>query len=179
MLYFHVCQSHSFVITFPLRIFATMKKSLSLIIAVVCISTTTVQAQFYTVGNSKHHYKVKVHTPYIEKETPQFRDASSINMLPTDSATSESKTPEQQNASNFCYPLHSRASTSPLRLATVKTHSLPKVSSTMALTSVPTTSCVMPCSMASWSASVSTSVLAISLPYVLATTPSVIAIFPK
>lgn len=115
MLYFHVCQSHSFVITFPLRIFATMKKSLSLIIAVVCISTTTVQAQFYTVGNSKHHYKVKVHTPYIEKETPQFRDASSINMLPTDSATSESKTPEQQNASNFCLssPLQSIYITSP------------------------------------------------------------------
>lgn len=115
MLYFHVCQSHSFVITFPLRTFATMKKFLSLIIAVACISTTTAQAQFYTVGNSKHRYKVKVYTPYIEKEAPQFRDTSSINILPTDSATLESKTSEQQNASNFCLssPLRSIYITSP------------------------------------------------------------------
>lgn len=79
-----------------------MKKVLSLIIAVMCISTTAAQAQFYTVGNSKHRYKVKVHTPHTEKEAPLLRDTSSVNMLPTVSATSKSKTSEQQNASKFC-----------------------------------------------------------------------------
>lgn len=92
-----------------------MKKFLSLIIAVVCISTTTAQAQFYTVGNSKHRYKVKVLAPYTEKEAPHLCDTSSVNMIPIDSATSESKTSEQQNASNFCLssPLQSVYITSP------------------------------------------------------------------
>lgn len=92
-----------------------MKKFLSLIIAVMCISTTTAQAQFYTVGNNKHHYRVKVHTPHTEKEAPHLCDTSSINMLPTDSATSKSKTSEQQNASKFCLssPLQSIYITSP------------------------------------------------------------------
>ena len=101
MLYFQVCQNHSFVSVFSLCTFAAMKKVLSLIIAVVCISTTTAQAQFYTVSNSKHRYKVKVHTPHTEKEAPLLRDTSSIRMLPTDSATSESKTSEQENTNKF------------------------------------------------------------------------------
>lgn len=115
MLYFQVCQSHSFVIVFSLRTFAVMKKFLSLIIAVACISTTTAQAQFYTVGNSKHRYKVKVLAPYTEKEAPHLCDTSSVNMIPIDLATSESKTSEQQNASNFCLhsPLQSIYITSP------------------------------------------------------------------
>ena len=115
MLYFQVCQFHSFVIVFPLCTFAAMKKFLSLIIAVACISTTTAQAQFYTVGNSKNRYKVKVLASYTEKEAPHLCDTSSINMFPTDSATSESKTPEQQNASNLCLssPLQSVYITSP------------------------------------------------------------------
>ena len=81
----------------------------------MCISTTTAQAQFYTVSNSKHRYKVKVHTPHTEKETPLLRDTSSINMLPTDSTTSKSKTSEQQNASKFCLssPLQNIYITSP------------------------------------------------------------------
>ena len=115
MLYFQVCQSHSFVIGFSLSTFAAMKKFLSLIIAVVCISATTAQAQFYTVGNSQHRYKVKVQAPYTEKEAPLLRDTSSTNMFPTDSATSESKNPEQQNACKFClsFPLQSIYITSP------------------------------------------------------------------
>ena len=115
MLYFQVCQAHSFVIVFPLCTFATMKKFLSLIIAVACISTTTAQAQFYTVGNSKNRYKVKVLVPYTEKEAPHHRDTSSVNMFPTDSSTSGSKTSKQQNASNFCLssPLQSIYITSP------------------------------------------------------------------
>lgn len=68
----------------------------------MCTSTTTAQAQFYTVDNSKHRYKVKVHTPHTEKEAPLLRDTSSANMLPTDSATSESKTSERQNTNKFC-----------------------------------------------------------------------------
>lgn len=92
-----------------------MKKFLSLIIAVACISTTTAQAQFYTVGNSKSRYKVKVQPTHTEKEAPHFRDTSSINMIPIDSATSESKTSAQQNASKFCLysPLQSIHITSP------------------------------------------------------------------
>ena len=115
MLYFQVCQFHSFVIVFPLCTFAAMKKFLSLIIVVVCISTTTAQAQFYTVGNSKHRYKVKVQATYTEKEAPHLRDTSSVNMLPTDTATLESKTTERQNTNKFClfFPLQSIYITSP------------------------------------------------------------------
>lgn len=92
-----------------------MKKFSSLIIAVACISTTSAQAQFYTVGNNKSRYKVKVLAPYTEKEAPHLCDTSSVNMIPIDSATSESKTSEQQNASNFCLssPLQSVYITSP------------------------------------------------------------------
>jgi murein DD-endopeptidase len=115
MLYFQVCQSHSFVIVFPLRTFAAMKKFLSLIIAVACISTTTAQAQFYTVGNSKHRYKVKILAPYTEKEAPHHRDTSSVNMLPTVSTVLASKTPEQQFPNKFSLssPLQSIYITSP------------------------------------------------------------------
>lgn len=92
-----------------------MKKVLSLIIAVICISTTTAQAQFYTVGNSKHRYKVKVHTPYIEKEAPLLRDTSSTYALPTDSTALASKTSEQQFPNKFSLssPLQSICITSP------------------------------------------------------------------
>ena len=115
MLYFQVCQNHSFVSVFSLCTFAAMKKVLSLIIAVVCISTTTAQAQFYTVSNSKHRYKVKVHTPHTEKEAPLLRDTSSVNMLPTDSTALASKTSEQQSPNKFSLssPLQNIYITSP------------------------------------------------------------------
>ncbi len=92
-----------------------MKKFLPLIIVAVCFSITTAQAQFYTVGNNKHRYKVKVHNPHTEKEAPQLRDTSSINVL-TDSFTAlSSKTPEQQNDNQFSLssPLQSICITSP------------------------------------------------------------------
>lgn len=115
MLYFQACQNLSFVSVFSLCTFATMKKFLSLIIAVVCISTTTAQAQFYTVGNDKHRYKVKVHTPYTEKEAPLLRDTSSVNMLPTDSTALASKTSGQQSPNKFSLssPLQNIYITSP------------------------------------------------------------------
>jgi murein DD-endopeptidase len=92
-----------------------MKKFLSLIIAVACISTTTAQAQFYTVGNSKNRYKVKVQPTHIEKEASHLRDTSSVNIMPIDLATSESKTPKQQNTNKFCLlsPLQNIYITSP------------------------------------------------------------------
>lgn len=92
-----------------------MKKFLSLIIAIICISTTTAQAQFYTVGNSKHRYKVKVHTPHIEKEVPLLRDTSSTYALATDSTALASKTSKQQTINQFSLssPLQSIYITSP------------------------------------------------------------------
>lgn len=97
-----------------------MKKFLSLIIAVACISTTTAQAQFYTVGNCKHRYKVKVQPTHTEKEAPLLRDTSSINTLPvnpTDSVSVAitSKNSERQtiNSSRMSYPLQSIYITSP------------------------------------------------------------------
>ena len=115
MLYFQACQNHSFVSVFSLCTFAAMKKVLSLIIAVVCISTTTAQAQFYTVGNSKHRYKVKVHTPHTEKEAPLLRDTSSTYALATDSTALASKTSEQQSPNKFSLssPLQNIYITSP------------------------------------------------------------------
>lgn len=101
MLYFQAYLNHSFVSVFSLCTFAAMKKFLSIIIAVVCISTTTAQAQFYTIGNSKHRYKVKVHTPHTEKEAPLLRDASSTYALATDSTAQASKTSEQQSLNKF------------------------------------------------------------------------------
>lgn len=91
-----------------------MKQFLSLII-VVCFSITTAQAQFYTVGNNKHRYKVKVQIPHTEKEAPQIRDTSSINMLTNASTALSSKTPEQQTANKFSLssPLQSVHITSP------------------------------------------------------------------
>lgn len=77
-----------------------MKKFLSLIIVAVCFSITTAQAQFYTVGNNKHRYKVKVHTPHTEKEAPQLRDTSSINVLTNSSTALASKT-QQQTVNKF------------------------------------------------------------------------------
>ena len=92
-----------------------MKKFLSLIIAAMCISTTTTQAQFYTVGNSKHRYKVKVHTPHTEKEAPLLRDTSSTYALATDSTALASKTSEQQSPNKFSLssPLQNIYITSP------------------------------------------------------------------
>ena len=101
MLYFQACPNHSFVSVFSLRTFAAMKKFLSLIIAVMCISTTTAQAQFYTVSNSKQRYKVKVHTPHTEKEAPLLRDTSSTYALATDSTALASKTSKQQTINQF------------------------------------------------------------------------------
>ncbi len=91
-----------------------MKQFLSLII-VVCFSITTAQAQFYTVGNNKRCYKVKVQTPHTEKEAPQLRDTSSINMLTNSSTALASKTSEQQTAYKFSLssPLQSIHITSP------------------------------------------------------------------
>lgn len=115
MLYFQAGQNHSFASIFSLCTFAAMKKVLYLIVAVVCISTTTAQAQFYTVGNSKHRYKVKVHTPYTEKEIPLLCDTSSTYALATDSSALASKTSEQQSPNKFCLssPLQSIYITSP------------------------------------------------------------------
>lgn len=115
MLYFQAYLNYSFVSVFSLRTFAAMKKFLSLIIAVMCISTTTAQAQFYTVSNSKHRYKVKVHTPHTEKEAPLLRDTSSVNMLPTDSTALASKTSGQQSPNKFSLssPLQNIYITSP------------------------------------------------------------------
>ena len=92
-----------------------MKKFLSLIIAVMCVSTTTAQAQFYTVSNSKHRYKVKVHTPYTEKEAPLLRDTSSTYALATDSTALASKTAGQQSPNKFSLssPLQNICITSP------------------------------------------------------------------
>lgn len=92
-----------------------MKKFLSLIIVAVCFSITTAHAQFYTVGNNKHRYKVKVHTPHTEKEAPQLRDTSSTNVLTYSSTALAGKTPEQQTVNNFSlsFPLQSIYITSP------------------------------------------------------------------
>lgn len=81
----------------------------------MCISTTTAQAQFYTVSNSKHRYKVKVHTPHTEKEAPLLRDTSSTYAFATDSTAPASKTPELQTANKFSLssPLQNIYITSP------------------------------------------------------------------
>ena len=115
MLYFQACPNHSFVSVFSLRTFAAMKKVLSLIIAVMCISTTTAQAQFYTVDNSKHRYKVMVHTPHTEKEAPLLRDTSSTYALATDSTALVSQTSKQQSPNKFSLssPLQNIYITSP------------------------------------------------------------------
>ena len=91
-----------------------MKQFLSLII-VVCFSITTAQAQFYTVGNNKHRYKVKAQLPNTEKKAPKLRDTSSINVLTNSSTALASKTPELQTDNKFSLssPLQSIHITSP------------------------------------------------------------------